>query len=50
MIHCYKQGGLNIVLDVYSGSIHIVDDVCYDIISMFEDKSEDEIVALLLDK
>ncbi len=50
MIHCYKQGGLNIVLDVYSGSIHIVDDVCYDVISMFEDKSEDEIVALLLDK
>lgn len=50
MIHCYKQGGLNIVLDVYSGSIHIVDDVCYDIISMFEDKSENEIVALLLDK
>ncbi len=50
MIHCYKQGGLNIVLDVYSGSIHIVDDVCYDVISLFEDKSEDEIVALLLNK
>ncbi len=50
MIHCYKQGGLNIVLDVYSGSIHIVDDVCFDIIAMFEDKSEDEIVSLLLDK
>jgi len=50
MIHCYKQGGLNIVLDVYSGSVHIVDDVCYDIISMFEDKSEDEIVSVLLDK
>ena len=50
MIHCYKQGGLNIVLDVYSGSIHIVDDVCYDIISMFETKSEDEIISLLLDK
>ncbi len=50
MIHCYKQGGLNIVLDVYSGSVHIVDDVCCDVISLFEDKSEDEIVSLLLDK
>ncbi len=35
MIHQYKQGGYNIVLDVSSGSIHVVDDVTYDIIAIF---------------
>ncbi len=32
MIHQYKLNGYNIVLDVYSGSVHVVDDVAYDII------------------
>lgn len=45
MIHQYKLGGLNIVLDVCSGSIHIVDDIAYDIISMFEEHSKEETVA-----
>ncbi len=36
MIHCYKLGGLNIVLDTYSGSVHIVDEVAYDIIEKYE--------------
>ena len=36
MIHQYKSGGFNIVLDVCSGSIHVVDEVAYDIISLFE--------------
>lgn len=26
MIHGYKLGGLNIVLDVCSGSVHVVDE------------------------
>ena len=34
MIHQYKLGGYNIVLDVCSGGVHVVDDVAYDIISM----------------
>lgn len=50
MIHCYKQGGLNIVLDVCSGSVHIVDDICYDIIGMFEEKSHEEITEIILEK
>ena len=36
MIHQYKLGGYDIVLDVCSGSIHVVDDVAYDMIAMFE--------------
>lgn len=50
MIHCYKLGGLNIVLDIFSGSVHVVDEVAYDIIGMFEEKTTDEIVAAILAK
>mgnify|MGYP002757367077 CR=1 FL=1 len=40
MIHKYKAKGFNIVLDVYSGSVHVVDDLTYDIIDLFEDKDK----------
>ena len=33
MIHQYRNNGYNIVMDVYSGSVHVVDDVCYDVIA-----------------
>ena len=49
MIHCYKLGGLNLVLDIYSGSVHVVDEVAYDIIRMYEDKSREEIVSAILE-
>lgn len=32
MIHKYKLGGYNIVLDVNSGAVHIVDELTYDIL------------------
>ena len=47
MIHMYKQGGINIVIDVFSGSVHAVDDIACDIISLFEEKSREEIVTSL---
>lgn len=50
MIHQYKQGGYNIVLDVCSGAVHVVDEVAYDIIAMFEDKEKDEILRILSEK
>ena len=50
MVHQYKNNGYDIVLDVNSGAIHVVDDVTYDVIEMFEKHSADEIVALLKDK
>ena len=50
MVHQYKLGGYNIVLDSCSGSIHAVDEVAYDIISMFEQADEEEIVKAMLDK
>ena len=50
MVHQYKLGGYNIVLDSCSGSIHAVDEVAYDIIAMFESASEEEIVSVMLEK
>ena len=41
MVHQYQLNGCNIVLDSCSGSIHVVDEVAYDIIALFESsKSE----------
>ena len=50
MIHQYKLNGYNIVLDVNSGSIHVVDDVAYDIIGMYETTDADTIVAEMMKK
>ena len=36
MIHQYKNNGYNIVMDVNSGSIHVVDDIVYDVIPLAE--------------
>jgi uncharacterized protein len=50
MIHRYKLGGLCIVLDVYSGSVHVVDEVAYDIIGLYETTAPEEIVRAMLEK
>ena len=50
MVHQYKLNGYNIVLDTCSGSVHTVDDVAYDIISLYKEKAEDEIVAGITEK
>ena len=50
MIHQYKNNGYNIVLDVNSGSVHVVDDIVYDIIALYENSSVDEIADKLKDK
>ncbi len=50
MVHQYKNNGYNIVLDVNSGAIHVVDDVTYDAIAMYEEADRDTIVKKLKDK
>lgn len=47
MVHQYKNNGYNIVLDVNSGAIHVVDDVTYDVIALWEDHTREEIVEQL---
>ena len=50
MIHQYKQGGYNIVLDVCSGSVHVVDEVAYDIIALFEKNTKKYILDTIEQK
>ena len=50
MIHKYKLGGYNVVLDVCSGSVHVVDEVAYDIIGLFEENPKDAVLAELSKK
>ena len=50
MVHSYKMGGLNIVLDVFSGSIHAVDDVAFDIIGLYENESMENILSVISEK
>ena len=45
MIHQYKLAGYNIVLDVCSGSVHVVDDAAYEIIGCYEGRSRQEVLA-----
>ena len=47
MVHQYKNNGYNIVLDVNSGAVHVVDDVVYDIIPLFETCTKEEIISRL---
>lgn len=49
MVHQYKNNGYNIVLDVNSGSVHVVDDLVYDIIALYEKTSEEDILKKLSD-
>ncbi len=47
MVHQYKNNGYDIVLDVNSGAIHVVDDVTYDIIALYETHTREEIADKL---
>ena len=48
MIHQYKNNGYNIVLDVNSGSVHVVDDLVYDVIAKLDQgATEEETTAAL---
>ncbi|MBR2385110.1 MAG: thioether cross-link-forming SCIFF peptide maturase [Clostridia bacterium] len=50
MIHQYKLGGYNIVIDVCSGAIHVVDDVAYDVIASFEDVDRDSAIQTIYER
>ncbi|MBP3323612.1 MAG: thioether cross-link-forming SCIFF peptide maturase [Clostridia bacterium] len=50
MIHQYKLGKYNIVLDVCSGAVHVVDEVAYEIIAMFETSDKETIIKAMKEK
>lgn len=47
MIHQYKNNGYNIVMDVCSGAVHVVDDVTYDVIALYEENNKQKIETTL---
>lgn len=47
MIHQYKNNGYNIVMDVCSGAVHVVDDITYDVIEVYEKNREEQIETTL---
>ena len=49
MIHMFKNNGFNIVLDVNSGCVHVVDDIAYDAISVYE-KNPDNVKPEIMKK
>lgn len=55
MVHQYKNNGYHIVLDVNSGSVHVVDEVVYDVIPVVEEawkhsETNQTLRALVTDK
>ncbi|MBQ2249954.1 MAG: thioether cross-link-forming SCIFF peptide maturase, partial [Clostridia bacterium] len=50
MIHQYQLGGYNIVLDTCSGGVHVVDEVAYDAIALFESHSREDVLSSLQEK
>ncbi|MBQ9374829.1 MAG: 4Fe-4S cluster-binding domain-containing protein, partial [Ruminococcus sp.] len=50
MIHKYKLNGFNILLDVNSGGVHIVDDLTYDLLDYVAPPFADECPADVMDK
>ena len=45
VVHQYKNNGYNIVLDVNSGSVHVVDDIVYDLTGIVEGLLEKGCIA-----
>ena len=51
MIHQYKSNGYNIIIDANSGSVHVVDDVAYDVIALYDKgESKEDITNKILEK
>ena len=46
MIHQYQNNGYSIVLDVNSGAVHVVDELCYDAIVQLAAGEEPDLAAL----
>ena len=50
MIHQYQLGGYNIVLDVCSGSVHVVDAPAFDMIALYEGNDRECVIRQLSEK
>ena len=44
MIHKFSMNGVNVIIDVASGAVHVVDKIVYDLVDEFGKCSDDEII------
>lgn len=49
MVHQYKLNNLNMVLDVDSGAVHVVDDLVYEVIALYDGLTPEAILDALAD-
>ncbi len=47
MIHKFKQNGMDIVMDVNSGIVHVVDDMTYDVLDFYKGGNRGEVIEKL---
>ena len=50
MIHTFKAVGQPMLLDVGSGAVHAIDDLAYDVLELWNDRTPEEIKAALAEK
>ena len=50
MVHCYKNNGYNIILDVESGAVHVADDVLYDAVCLWQEEEPSCVKEILTQK
>ena len=50
MVHQFKNNGYNIVLDVNTSSVHVVDDLVYDILEIYKTETKEDIVKHICKK
>ena len=48
LVHQYKLNGYNMVLDTCSRSVHVVDEVAYDMIALYPDTKKEVIITQML--
>jgi len=46
MLHKYELNGLKIVIDVNSGAVHVLDDICYDVLDFYPDRQKEMLEKL----
>ena len=50
MIHKFSMGEINIVLDVYSGAVHVVDEIVYEMLDYYDVNSKEAAILQLKDR
>ncbi|WP_058486160.1 thioether cross-link-forming SCIFF peptide maturase [Defluviitalea phaphyphila] len=44
MIHKFSMDGINIVMDIYSGAIHVVDDIVYELVDYYKKYDKEKLI------